>query len=384
MTVASGDIIARQVAWFDTDEDGEATSLHARGRWNMAGIAVVDGTLRAWRPRGGRVRLDLSKLDALDTAGAWVLYRSIRQWRDAGLVADIAGARPDHAMLLRAVEVNDKPCEIEPPPGNAVLNVVRRVGTGTYDSYSELRDLLGFLGLIVAGLVGIIVRPRRLRLTALVHHIERVGLDALPIVGLLSFLIGVVLAYQGADQLQRFGAQIFVVNLIGISVTREMGILLAAIIVAGRSGSAFTAEIGSMKLREEIDAMRTLGLDPVERLVVPRVLALVIVMPLLAFYADLMGLLGGGVMAWVALDISPGLFIQRLNGAVGMWAFWVGIIKAPVFGFLIAMIGCNEGLRVGGNAESVGQRTTRSVVVSIFLVIVVDAIFSIFFAVIGI
>ena len=384
MTVASGDIIARQVAWFDTDEDGEATSLHARGRWNMAGIAAVDGTLRTWRPRGGRVRLDLSELDALDTAGAWVLYRSIQQWRDAGLVADIAGARPDHAVLLRAVEANDKPCEIEPPQGNAVLSVVRRVGVGAYDSYAELRDLLGFLGLIVAALAGIIVRPRRLRLTALVHHIERVGLDALPIVGLLSFLIGVVLAYQGADQLQRFGAQIFVVNLIGISVTREMGILLAAIIVAGRSGSAFTAEIGSMKLREEIDAMRTLGLDPVERLVVPRVLALVIVMPLLAFYADLMGLLGGGVMAWVALDISPGLFIHRLNGAVGMWAFWVGIIKAPVFGFLIAMIGCNEGLRVGGNAESVGQRTTRSVVISIFLVIVVDAIFSIFFAVIGI
>ena len=200
----------------------------------------------------------------------------------------------------------------------------------------------------------------------------------------MSFLIGVVLAYQGADQLQRFGAQIFVVNLTGIAVVREMGILLAAIIVAGRSGSAFTAEIGSMKLREEIDAMRTLGLDPVERLVLPRVLALLIVMPLLAFYADLMGLLGGGVMAWAALDISPGFFIQRLNGAIGMWAFAVGIIKAPVFGFLIAMIGCNEGLKVSGDAESVGQRTTRSVVISIFMVIVVDAMFSIFFAVVGI
>ena len=382
--MVSGDIMTRRAAWFDTDEDGEGCSLRARGRWNIAGIAAVDGTLREWRPRGGRVRLDLSELDALDTAGAWVLYRSLRQWRDAGLVADIAGARPDHAVLLRAVEANDTPCEIEPPPGNAVLNVIRRIGAGAHGSYVELRDLLGFLGLIVAGLARIAARPRRLRLTATVHHIERVGLDALPIVGLLSFLIGVVLAYQGADQLQRFGAQIFVVNLTGIAVVREMGILLAAIIVAGRSGSAFTAEIGSMKLREEIDAMRTLGLDPVERLVLPRVLALLIVMPLLAFYADLMGLLGGGVMAWAALDISPGFFIQRLNGAIGMWAFAVGIIKAPVFGFLIAMIGCNEGLKVSGDAESVGQRTTRSVVISIFLVIVVDAMFSIFFAVVGI
>ena len=282
--------MTQDAAWFDTGEEGSEFLLHARGRWNVSSLGAVDGRLRAWRPHPTRsVRIDLSELDSLDTAGAWVLYRTVQQWREAGLTAEIADVKADHAVLLREVEANDHPCEIAPPSGSAVLNVIRHVGEGTYESYAEVRDLLGFLGLVVTALGRTLANPRRLRLTSLVHHIEQVGLNALPIVGLLSFLIGVVLAYQGADQLQRFGAQIFVVNLIGIAVVREMGILLAAIIVAGRSGSAFTAEIRSMKLREEIDAMRTLGLDPVDLLVMPRLLALIIVMPLLAFYADLMG-----------------------------------------------------------------------------------------------
>jgi phospholipid/cholesterol/gamma-HCH transport system permease protein len=223
-----------------------------------------------------------------------------------------------------------------------------------------------------------------LRLTPLVFHMEKVGLNALPIVGLISFLIGVVLAYQGATQLQKFGAEVFVVDLIGVSVLREIGILLTAIVVAGRSGSAFTAQIGSMKVNEEVDAMRTLGLDPIQVLVIPRTLALVLMLPLLAFFSDIMGLLGGGLMAWSVLDVSPGQFIERLNGSIGMWTFWVGIIKAPVFGLLIALVGCYEGLQVANSAESVGSRTTRSVVESIFLVMIVDAVFSIFFAYIGI
>ena len=222
--------------------------------------------------------------------------------------------------------------------------------------------------------------PRRLRVTSLVYHLEKAGLNAVPIVGLIAFLIGVVLAYQGSAQLQLFGAEIFTVNLVAVAVLREMGIMLTAVVVAGRSGSAFTAHIGSMKANQEVDALLVLGLDPIEILVLPRVLALVIAMPLLAFLADIMGLLGGAVMAWAALGISPGVFIERLNSAVGLWTFWVGIIKAPVFGFLIALVSCNEGLRVVGGAESVGLRTTRAVVISIFLVIVVDALFSIFFA----
>ncbi|MCG8354731.1 MAG: ABC transporter permease, partial [Kiloniellales bacterium] len=226
--------------------------------------------------------------------------------------------------------------------------------------------------------------PRRLRLTALVSHMEQAGLNAMPIVGLLSFLIGVVLAYQGADQLARFGAQIFTVNLVGIGVLREMGIILTAIIVAGRSGSAYTAQIGTMMVREEIDAMRTIGLDPMDVLVMPRVIALLLVMPLLAFYADLMGLLGGAVMATVVLDISLVQFARQLNDAVPLWSFWVGIIKAPIFGFVIALVGCFEGFKVSRSAESVGLRTTAAVVEAIFIVIVLDAMFSVLFSVIGI
>jgi phospholipid/cholesterol/gamma-HCH transport system permease protein len=222
------------------------------------------------------------------------------------------------------------------------------------------------------------------RWTALVYHMQASGLNALPIVGLMAFLIGVVLAFQGADQLQRFGAEIFTVNLVGVAVLREMGILITAIIVAGRSGSAYTAQIGTMKVNEEVDAMKTLGLDPMEVLVMPRILALVLVLPLLTFYADIMGLVGGAMMATATLDISPRQFIVQLQDAITPWAFWVGMIKAPIFAFIIAMVGCFEGLKVTSSAESVGLRTTKSVVEAIFLVIVLDAVFSIFFTIVGV
>jgi phospholipid/cholesterol/gamma-HCH transport system permease protein len=268
----------------------------------------------------------------------------------------------------------------------SILAVIEHVGAASTEMGRELIAQIAFLGVILSALGRVVRRPSRLRLTPLIYHMEKVGFDALPIVGLISFLIGVVLAYQGKTQLQRFGAEIFVVDMIAVTVLREIGILLTAIVVAGRSGSAFTAEIGSMIVHEEVDAMRTLGLDPIELLVLPRVLALVLTLPMLAFFADIMGLLGGMLMGWVALDppISPGLFLERLSGAVSLWTFWVGIIKAPVFAFLIAMVGCLEGLRAERSAESVGRQTTRSVVTSIFLVIVVDAVFSIFFATIGV
>ena len=202
----------------------------------------------------------------------------------------------------------------------------------------------------------------------------------MPIIGLLSFLIGVVVAYQGVDQLRRFGAEIFTVNLLGVSILREMGILITAIVVAGRSGSAFTAQIGAMQVNQEIDALQALGLDPVEILVLPRIIALVIALPLLAVFADMMGLAGGGVMVMLVLDISLIQFMEQLRGAVSIWSFWIGILKAPVFAFLIALVGCREGLRVTGSAESVGRQTTKSVVVAIFLVIVTNAAFSILFS----
>jgi len=258
-----------------------------------------------------------------------------------------------------------------------------RVGRAMLHLKEGARDAVGFMGLVIYTFARTALKPVRLRFTSLVHHMEETGLNAVPIVMLMSFLIGAVLAYQGSEQLQRFGAQIFTVDLIGISFLREIGILLTAILVAGRSGSAFTAQIGSMKIREEIDAMRTLGLDPVEMLIVPRILALVITLPLLGFLSGLAGLIGGGVVAVTALDISPVMYVERLQQVVEPRHFWVGIVKAPVFAFLIGAIGCFEGLRVSGSAESVGQRTTQSVVEGIFVVIIADAFFSILFVNMG-
>ncbi|MDH3663453.1 MAG: ABC transporter permease, partial [Alphaproteobacteria bacterium] len=233
-------------------------------------------------------------------------------------------------------------------------------------------------------LVRNILHPTRFRLTSLTHHLEQTCLNALPIVGLIAFLIGVVMAYQGADQLKRFGAEIFTVDLVGVSVLREIGILLTAIVVAGRSGSAFTAEIGAMAVNQEIDALRAIGLDVVEVLVLPRMLALMIALPLLAFFADILGLFGGGLMAWLVLGISPGQFLTQLESAIEPATFWVGIIKAPVFAFLIALVGCYQGLLVSCSADSVGRHTTKSVVIGIFLVIVFDALFSILFSTLGV
>ena len=223
-----------------------------------------------------------------------------------------------------------------------------------------------------------------MRWTPLVHHMQATGLDAVPIVSLMAFLIGVVLAFQGAVQLRQFGAEVFVVELIAISILRELGILLTAIIVAGRSGAAFTSAIGSMKMREEIDAMRTLGLDPVEVLVVPRVLALIITLPILGFVADMAGLIGGALMAWVELGVSPGAFRTRLNETVGVWNYAIGLIKAPFFALIIGIVGCHQGFAVEGNAESLGRLTSRSVVISIFSVILADAVFSVFFSLVGV
>ncbi len=374
-----------EAGWLETAEgDGELVLL-AGGVWTIDSVAPLDDALIRLEPTArAKVALDLGGVVSLDTAGAWLLYRTVRRLREAGLEADFRAVKTDHAILLEQVALNDRPAEVAPPAANAVLEMIRHLGAGTAEAVGEAGRLLAFLGLVMATLTRTLIAPRRLRFTSMVHHMEQVGLNAMPIVGLISFLIGVVLAYQGAVQLRQFGAEVFVVDLIGISVVRELGILLTAIIVAGRSGSAFTAQIGSMKLREEIDAMRTLGLDPVEVLVLPRLLALVITLPFLAFFADLMGLAGGALMAWVVLDISPLLFIERLNSAIGMWTFGVGIIKAPVFAFLIAIVGCFEGMQVSGSAESVGQLTTRSVVESIFLVIVFDAAFSMFFATLGI
>ena len=362
-----------------------AVLLQAGGQWDAQNVTRLDQQLRGRAPTDNAPMVfDLGQVERLDTAGAWLLYRTVKACRAEGGQADFTGLTPAYQTMLEQVAANDQPAEIEPPRPPTLLAILDRVGRGTIEVAEESKQQIAFLGLLLVTLGRTLRHPSRLRLVPLVYHMEKVGFNALPIVGLISFLIGVVLAYQGATQLQRFGAEIFVVNLIAVSVLREIAILLTAIVVAGRSGSAFTAEIGSMVVNEEVDAMRTLGLDPMEVLVLPRVLALVITLPLLAFFADMMGLFGGMLMCWSALDISPGLFLERLQGAVSPWSFWVGMIKAPFFAFLIAMVGCLEGLRVTRSAESVGQQTTRSVVTGIFLVIVVDAMFSIFFAAVGV
>jgi phospholipid/cholesterol/gamma-HCH transport system permease protein len=330
------------------------------------------------------VAVELGDCSAIDSAGAWVLERTLGDLKRRGVPVTLVDCPPAVQTLLGTVARKHVELPPAPKPDNPLVAVALRIGRETVRIAREGTDLLSFLGLTVTVLLRSLLRPWRIRAVPLIAHMEQTGLNALPIVGLISFLVGVVLAYQGADQLARFGAQIFTVNLVAVGVLREMGILLTAIIVAGRSGSAFTAQIGTMKVNEEVDAMRTLGLDPMEVLVMPRVIALVLVLPLLTFYADIMGLLGGAVMATVVLDISFFQFARQLSDAVTPWTFWVGVIKAPLFAFIIGMVGCYEGLQVSRSAESVGRQTTRAVVEAIFLVIVLDALLSIFFSVIGI
>lgn len=334
------------------------------------------------RPRHSA--FDLSGVTALDTAGAWLIVTHATARK--GAPAPITGASPAHALLLQTVT------EALPQPQKRTRRPVHHragdelvwIGAAVSGYGAMIGGSLGFLGLVMARLGTTLLRPARLRVTALVHHMHQSGLNALPIVALMGFLIGIVLAFQGASQLKQFGAEVFVVNLIAVSILRELGILLTAIIVAGRSASAFTAAIGSMKMREEVDAMRVLGLDPIELLVLPRVLALVIVLPLLGFVANMAGLVGGALMAWIELGISPGEFRTRLLMDTDVSHLLVGLSKAPVFALIIGVVGCHQGMQVKGDTESLGSRTSRAVVIAIFLVIVVDALFSIFFAIWGV
>ncbi len=371
--------------WFKTEREGERLRVIAGGSWETGALSALDGGLRRLAREPVRfASIDLSAVDSMDTAGAWVLYRTRRDLRARGVAAEFEGVDRSHADILARVEKGDVEQTLVRDELHPVIALIAHIGEASLAVFQECASLLSFLGVTVITLGRSIIRPRRIRFTSLVSHIEQVGLNAIPIVGLLSFLIGVVIAYQGAEQLRQFGAQVFTVNLLGISMLREMAILMTAIVVAGRSGSAFTAQIGTMQVNEEVDAMRTMGLDPIEVLVLPRVFALIIALPLLTVLADLTGLAGGALATVLVVDISLAQFMERLNDAVPLAAFWVGIVKAPVFGFLIAMVGCREGLVVAGSAESVGRHTTKSVVLSIFLVIVADALFSIFFLYIGV
>lgn len=363
----------------------DSVVVAGRGDWVVANAGALDGSLDALARRpGAALTMDLSALRHMDTAGAWLVHRTVTAVREAGVELDLDGVRPEHQSLIDLVARSYQRCEIAPRSRNHLLEVVENVGAATVSICRRFAAGLSFLGAATAALARVAAAPGRFRLTSTVFHMEQVGLNSLPIVGLISFLVGIVLAYQGAVQLGKLGAEVFVVDLISIAVLRELGVLLAAIMIAGRSGSAFTAQIGTMQVNQEIDALRALGLDPIEVLVLPRCIALVLTLPLLTFFADLMGLLGGGLMAWMELDIGPAVFIERLRDAVDPASFWVGMVKAPVFAVIIAVVGCHEGMQVRGSAEAVGKHTTRAVVEAVFLVIIADAFFSIFFDLIGV
>ena len=324
------------------------------------------------------VTIDLSNIDRMDTVGAWIVYRTVR---DRG--AKVIGASRDEVSLLQQVGEFDKPTRVIPDEPHNFIAGIRELGEWVSESGTTLVGLLGFFGATLVGFANVIRRPRKFRLNAVVQRFDVVGVRALGIIGLMSFLIGIVIAQQGAVQLAQFGAEVYTINLIGRITVRELGTLMTAIMVAGRSGSAFAAQLGTMKITEEIDAMRTIGVSPVEALVIPRMIASVVMMPLLAFWSMLTALIGGGMFVWLSLSIPPLTYIQRLHDVIPITDMWVGIIKAPVFGFIIALAGCFQGMLVQGNSEEVGSRTTTAVVQSIFLVIVLDAVFAVFFSSIG-
>ena len=360
--------------------DGELRII-CSGKWTIGSLGALNPQIAGIRPAGVRaVRFDLAGVEAIDSAGGWLISRTQGALKAAGLDVAIEGADPAQEALLAKVLAAGLPPPMMPHRRQHMLDLIAAIGAAMIHFLRQSRDLIAFFGAVTIGFLRLLVQPRRIRFTAFIAHIQQTGLSAMPIVGLISFLIGIVLAYQGADQLRRFGAQVFTVNLVGVSVLREMGILLTSIIVAGRTGSAFTAQIGTMQVNEEIDALRTLGLDPLDVLVLPRVLALMVALPLLAFYSDIMALMGSGLAAVYLLGMTPSQFLTQLNNAVTLTHFLVGVSKAPVFAALIAMVGCFEGMRVSGSAESVGRLTTQSVVEALFLVIVFDAFFSIMFS----
>ncbi len=366
---------------FEVTRNG--SRLVARGDLLIDAVVALDRPSLVDQARGASV-IDISGVTRIDTAGAWLLVDLQLQSAAEGGALTLEGANEVEAQLIETVRLGMPPETVDVVQVRSLGDVLENLGRKVVRGARKAIELISFLGQVVSTLAGTVIHPRRLRMTSLVHHCQEVGLNAVPIVALMAFLIGVVLAFQGAAQLRQFGAEVFVVDLIAISVLRELGILLTAIIVAGRSGSAFTAAIGSMKMREEIDAMRTIGLDPVTILVVPRVLALMLMLPALGFIADIAGLVGGAVMSWIELGVSPAVFQSRLVSNTDVWHFGVGMIKAPFFALIIGIIGCFEGLKVGGDAESLGRLTSTSVVLSIFLVIVADAMFSIFFAIVGV
>lgn len=349
-----------------------------RGAWITRLLAPLEAQIEALAAAGhGTTLIDASAVTALDTSGAWLLHRTARALQAHGREAHIEGLRPEFDALLKLVAARTA---AGAPPAAHAPGGLARLGLRTWEGLRGAYGLLGFAGEAALALGRSLRDPRRLRWRAILYNIQTAGFEALPITGLLVFLLGIVIAYQGAEQLRRVGANIYIADLVGLAMARELAPLITAIIVAGRSGSSYTAQIGTMNVTEEIDALRTIGIDPLDLMVLPKVLALAITLPLLTVYTDVMGVLGGMVMARAQLDVGYGTFLERLGEAVSLTSYLIGIGKAPVFAAIIALVGCYQGFQVAGSAESVGRRTTVSVVQSIFLVILTDALFSIAFS----
>lgn len=357
-------------------DDADGGTLRLTGDWQLRSLGDMPQRLDA--TADGVARVDLSHVGRLDTVGAWVVHRFV-----ARTDSQVQGLDGDKRHLFDHVAEADKPVDMRPAHVSPLSRVLGEVGDAVVLSLRTLVGLLGFMGGTTLALLAVIRNPRRFRFNAVVQQFEVVGVAALGIVGLMSFLIGIVIAQQGAVQLRQFGAEVFTINLVGRLTLRELGVLMTAIMVAGRSGSAFAAQIGTMKLTEEIDAMRTIGVSPMEALVLPRTLAAILMMPLLGFYASVIAIIGGGFLAAVSLGIPPVTFVQRIREVVPITDLYVGLIKAPVFGAIIAIAGCFQGMQVEADAEQVGLRTTSAVVQAIFLVIVLDAFFAVFFTWVG-
>ncbi|HEY6022650.1 MAG TPA: ABC transporter permease [Pseudolabrys sp.] len=366
-------------------KDGEQLKIAAGGAWiaeNARNLEMlIDGEAR----REGvikRVDIDMGRVERLDTFGAWLLERLVRAFSARGCETKITGLKDDYRALID--EVRGLKPEVKPGRHRSrVADFLGSVGVSIVAVGRSFVAWVNMIGALSIALVRVLARPRSFRFTSMVHQLDNVGWRAVPIILLITFLIGCIIAQQGIFHFRKFGADIYVVDMVGILVLRELGVLIVTIMVAGRSGSAYTAELGSMKMREEIDALHTMGFDPTEVLILPRIVALIIGVPILTFLGSMAALYGGGLVCWLYGGIDPDIYIQRLKEAISLDTFKVGMIKAPFMALVIGVVACVEGLAVKGSAESLGLQTTASVVESIFLVIVLDGCFAIFFASIG-
>jgi phospholipid/cholesterol/gamma-HCH transport system permease protein len=366
---------------------GDRLELAAAGRWTSDSAHTLEPLVEAVTQESLKVTsvdIDMGGIEQLDTYGAWLLERLVRARSTDKSAPRVVNLSERYKDLMKEVRgANRAP---PPPPANenAIIAGVAMVGRSMVQAGQDLTAIVGMLGAVIVAAGRVIRHPRSFRITSVVHHLERVGWRAVPIILLITFLIGAILAQQGTFHFRKFGADVFVVDMVGILVLREVGVLIVSIMVAGRSGSAYTAELGSMKMREEMDALRTMGFDPVEVLVLPRIVALLIGLPILTFLGSMAALYGGGLVSWVYGGISPEVFMARLDEAISGNTFAVGMIKAPFMALVIGVVSCLEGLHVEGSAESLGEKTTSSVVKSIFLVIVLDGVFAMFFAAIDV